>query len=138
MGIHVCEGCGLVHDAPGGPSESAELAIARVNAERDVRIAELAARADRAVATTMAEAAVEMSENEADAIQDALADEEADEHVADAISAAAAGLDIGQPEPAPDPGPVIVNAPEAINEDAPPVIEEHEPEPKKSRGLGMW
>jgi hypothetical protein len=140
MAIHTCADCGLIHDA-GIPQTSAEVEIARINAESAVRIAELGARADRHIADVQAEAAVDVAHEEAGAVQDALADEEADEHVVDAINAAAAGLaDTGDSAPAPMPAPVIQAVDVDETSDAPPENEGSEPPEtgKKSRGLGMW
>ena len=137
--IHTCGDCGLVHDGPASPGESAEVAIARIQADAAVRQAEINARADRHIADTQAEAAVEVAAEEAGAVEDALADQEADEHVVDAINAAAVGLAETDAEPPAEP-PVIVQADAvAQNDEAPPVVEHDETEEKsKKRGLGAW
>jgi hypothetical protein len=137
--IHTCEGCGLVHDTV-TPQESAEVAIARINADSALEIAKLQASADRSIAKTEAEAAVEVASQESDAMQAVYADEEADEHVTDAINAVAAGLDPVADEPAEEPAPpvVMLNDNESHDEETiQPHEEEHETR-KKSRGLGMW
>lgn len=137
--IHTCEGCGLMHDSPGAAAEASDVAIARIQAESAVRIAELQARADRHIADAEAGAAVAVAREEADAVQEALADEEADEHVADAIGAAAAGLaGIGD---TPDPSPMpIVQAVDVGGDDEQPEPRElsEPPAPPAKRGLGMW
>lgn len=146
MSIHTCPECGLTHDQPVTPSESPEVAIARITNEAQVRIAEINARADRAVAKEESEAAVEVAKEESDAVEAAMADQEADEHVTDAIQAAAVGLvpDAEPQEPAPEPEPEPVVQVADVHEDAPPPKEEHheseeeEPREPKRRGLGMW
>lgn len=141
MTIHTCPECQLIHDHPSAPAESAEVAIARIQADAAIRQAEINARADRSIAETHADADVQVAEAEAEAVTEALADEEADQHVTDAIQAAAVGLvpdAESAPEPAPEMPPVIqVNEDE--HQDAPPPAgEHHEPPEPKRRGLGMW
>lgn len=142
MAAHVCEACGMLHDSP-TLTEANDVAIARIQAEAQVRIAELQARADKNVAEAYAEADVESAKAESKAIQAAYADQEADEHVVEAINAVSAGLDPVEDEPAPVepmPMPEIVNVNENDDVTVPPKREESEPpkqEPKK-KGLGWW
>lgn len=139
--IHSCETCGLVHDHV-EVREADALAIARIEADRDIRIAQLQAGADKHVADTYAEADVESAKAESKAIQAAYADEESDEHVVEAINAVTAGLEMdAEPEPEPAPMPMIVNENENDDVTVPPKREESEapkePAPKK-KGLSLW
>jgi hypothetical protein len=104
MALHQCAECGLTHDHEGSLPVSPEVEIARINAERDVKVAELARRQEldwnetRVAETEIeAEAAVDIAEVQAES------GVEAAEAVADALA---------PPEPEPiqvevtDPGPV--------------------------------
>lgn len=142
MALHTCPECSLMHDN-GEVREADALAIARIEADRDIRIAELQARADKHVADAYAEADIETSKVESKAMQAVYADQEADEHVVEAINAVSAGLDPVEDEPAPvepAPMPEIVNVQEDNDVTVPPKREESEApktEPKK-KGLGWW
>ena len=132
MAIHNCSECGLVHDH-GVPQVNPEVEIARINAENSLKIAQLAARAEKHVAEVEAEADVEVTEVQADAlIESAVVVAEAEAEAAAESEAEAEGAT-----------PVVVVQ---DNTDAVPAIEEppdfeeseHESEPRKKRGLGMW
>lgn len=134
MTAHVCADCGMLHDAP-VQTESAEVQIARIQAESALAIAKLTARAESHVAEVEAETQVEVAEVQAEAVVVALqAEEEAPEE-----------------EAVEDPGmmsaPVVIaqdiDAGNEEDETAPPKAEEHQDEdevdkPRKSRGLGLW
>lgn len=110
---------------------SAEVEIARINAERDVKVAQIQSRQDAnwnetqvEVAEVEAEAEVATAEATAEIIGEVLAAEGGEP---EADPAAAEG---GDPDPvvvveAPDPGPEVP---------APPQLEETKPETKKSPG----
>lgn len=128
-----CSNCGHPQDgsiaAPVEAPESDEVRIARINADRDVKVAQLAARQERdwnesreTIAETEAEAAVEVAVAEAEVI------------------GAIINAETAEPEAEPDPEPVVVEAfePEVEESDAPPVVEDHEPSERRPRGLGFW
>jgi hypothetical protein len=102
--------------------------IARINAERDVAVAKLAARADRAGLET----AEVVAEIQADAEVESSAAE------AEVVAAAIEGGAVPPPEPIVIDAPVINDDNQA--DDAPPPAEGSEPpEPKhKAASLGMW
>jgi hypothetical protein len=137
--IHTCQDCGLIHDHAVAQAESADVAIARIQAESAVRIAELQARTDRHAVDTMSAADVAVAEVQADAVEAALADQEADEHVAQAVDAMATEISQAPPPSDSGPAPIVVAQDTVTDVPAPPHVEEHheEPPPKK-RGLGLW
>jgi hypothetical protein len=116
MTLHLCADCGLAHESPGdaAPPVIPEVEIARINADRDVKVAQLAARQDKAWNETMleeteirADAEVAVAEVQAEAIAEVIAAE-------GEASVEAAGD--GTPEPviveAPEPGPDVAPPPE--------------------------
>ena len=128
--MRYCADCGNGHEceagAEGRPDPGVE--IARINAERDVAVAKLAAKQERAELET------------AEVVAEIVADAEVESSVAEAEVVAAA-IDAGA---VPPPEPIVIDAP-VINddtqvEDAPPPAEGSEPPaPKhKAAGLGMW
>ena len=126
-----CPDCGTGHDcedeAEGRPNPDVE--IARINAERDVAVAKLAARQEREALETVEEVA----EIQADAeVESAVAE-------AEVVAAAIEGGAVPPPEPIVIDAPVI-NDDDQQAEDAPPPAEGSEPPaPKhKAAGLGMW
>lgn len=142
MAAHVCEACGMLHDSPMA-TEANDVAIARIQAEAQVRIAELQARADKHVADAYAEADIESAKAESKAVQAVYADEEADEHVVEAINAVAVGLDPVDDTPPVEamPMPEIVNVNENDDVTVPPKHEETDHEdktPKKKSLFGNW
>ena len=129
---HYCPMCGAVH---GGEAEAeaiaevaaveevsrADVEIARINADRDIRLA----RINAGVLDQERDAELAHAEGKAEGVVETL------ETLA----------------PDPEPAPVVVEAdpepePELVPEvPAPPVDDDHqdhEPRPPKSRGLGMW
>lgn len=64
MAIHNCPECGLVHDH-GAPVQNPEVEIARINAESQLKIAQLQSRADKHVAEVVSEASLEATTVEA-------------------------------------------------------------------------
>jgi hypothetical protein len=127
--MRYCENCGTGHECEVATEGRAipEVEIARINADRDVAVAKLAARQTRDELAT----AEDIAETQADAEVEAAVAEA--EMVAAAI---AAGI-------TPEPEPVIIDAPEAIADepdDAPPPAEGSEPPAAKHRtvGLGAW
>jgi hypothetical protein len=125
-----CPDCGAGHECAAGTGErtNPEVEIARINAERDVSVARLAARQDKdwnetriEVAAIEAEAGVEAAATEAEIVGAAIE----------------AGI-------APEPEPVIIDAPTAIADDAPddapPPAEGSPPPPpaKHATRLGAW
>ena len=124
MELHACETCGLQHGGAGElppRPESDEVAIARIQAERDVEVARLAARESREANETMVDVA------EVQAAAD-VAEAEATAEVVGAVLAAEAESD--QP-PAPDPVIVDAPAPEPEPDLAPPPAEPQHHEPKR-------
>jgi hypothetical protein len=130
MAMRFCQNCGTGHECEaetGGRTDPA-VEIARIEAERDVKVAQIGARQDKAWNETR----VEVAELEAEA------------EVAAAVAGAevvGAAIEAGiQPEPE----PVIIDAPEAIADDAPddapPEVEGSEPPAAKRKtvGLGAW
>ena len=128
--MRYCESCGTGHECEvetaGRPNPEVE--IARINADRDIAVAKLAARQAREELAT----AEEIAETQAEA--------EVEATVAEAEVVAAA-IEAGiQPEPE----PVIIDAPTAIAgdepDDAPPPVEGSEPPAAKRKniGLGAW
>lgn len=114
--------------APIAEAVNSEVEIARINAERDVKVAQISARQEKdwnetrvEVATVEAEAEVAAAEATAEVIGEVLA--------ADA-------------EPEPDPEPIVIDAPtveDEVVDDAPPENDGPAPhEPSKPRGLGFW
>jgi hypothetical protein len=130
-----CPNCGNPVDQLPGTADvtevvSAEVQIARINADRDIRLAELARSSDK----DWNETRVEVARVEADA--DMVAAVAEAEVLGDVV---AAGTE--SPPPA-----EIVNAPEAdveeVADDAPPPVETEGSEPptpeRKTIGLGAW
>lgn len=126
MAAHSCETCGMLHDTP-TQQESPEVAIARIQAESALAIEKLRARTSR----DFNETSVEVAEIEGEA---QVATAEAEAEVIGEILA-------GDPEPEGE--PIVVEAPEPEPEpepepdNAPPVVEVHEPKSSK-RGGGWW
>jgi hypothetical protein len=115
--------------APVADAIDREVEIARINAERDVKVAQISARGER----DWNETRVEVAEIEADAEVEAAAVE------AEIISEAIEASDVPPAEP------IEIIAPETIpddeTEDAPPETEEGSEAPDSGQrkvGLGMW
>lgn len=133
MAAHVCETCGLMHDAV-TPQESEAVTLARIAKEQAVEVAKINARTER----DWNETRVQVAELEADAEVGAA---EAEAEVLGTLLTA--GTELADE---PEPEPIVIDAPALeeteINDDAPPPADEHSPheprEPRKSRGLGMW
>lgn len=130
MTAHVCQDCGLMHDAVVAASEPVEVTLARIAKEQAVEVAKIQARQER----DWNETRVEVAAIETEATVAAAGVE------GELIAAAVAG----DPEPEADPAPIVIDAPTAeVDEemdDAPPVADDaHAPhERAKPRGLGMW
>lgn len=132
MSAHVCQECGLMHDAV-TPQESEAVTLARIAKEQAIEVAKIQAKQERDWNETRVEVAAIEGEAEVGAA----------EAQAEVIGAVLATDD----EPAADePEPIIIDAP-AINDvgldepdDAlPPADDVTTPRaPGKSRGLGMW
>ncbi len=125
-----CPDCGYSHDCVTGAEGRIDPAveIARIEAERDIKVAQISARQDKAWNETR----VEVAEVEAAAeVESAVAE-------AEVVAAAIEGGAVPPPEP------IVIDAP-VINDDAGP---EDAPEPiegsappapsRKASGLGMW
>lgn len=127
--MRYCADCGTGHECEAATESrtNPEVEIARINADRDVAVARLAARSVR----DELETAETIAETEADAaVESAVAE-------AEVVAAAIEG------GVAPAPEPVIVDAPpveEDVIEDAPPEVEGSEPPAPTTRkiGLGAW
>jgi hypothetical protein len=125
-----CADCGTSHECTveTGDRASDAVRIAELETRRDIEVARITARADRAAL----EADVEIAETEADASVEVAAAE------AEVIGTILAEAD----PPESDPGPVITVAPdisqEADPEELPPVEGSPAPEASTTRGLGMW
>lgn len=131
MAAHVCQECGLMHDAV-TPQESEAVTLARIAKEQAIEVAKIQAKQER----DWNETRVEVAAIEGDA--EVGAAEAQAEVVATVLGADA------EPADEPEPDPIIVDAPviddEETSDDAPPPADdEHSPTPpKKSRGLGFW
>jgi hypothetical protein len=101
---HYCAACGEIHG--GSSRESEEVKIAKINAERDIRVAELA----RGESKTFVEGQIEQTEIEASAAVD------------EAVVKAEILEELAEPEPEPEPVVIVSNETEG---DAAP-----EPEPE--------
>ena len=128
MAIHNCPDCGLVHEVT-EQRESAEVAIARIQAESALEIARLQTRAEKHAVETLAEADMAVAEVQA------AADVAEAEEVGDAVEAGLEPADIPVLEiPEPE---MAVEQP--VDETVPPDVEEmpsaHEP---RRRGMGVW
>lgn len=116
-------------DAAPGPTE-AEVRIAEINAERDIKIAQLQNRQQREanettehVAETAAEADVDVAEAHAEAVTAAAeAEPDGDE------PAAAEPIVVEQAEPEPEQEPEM----------APPEADHHHHEPETKKSAGWW
>ncbi len=123
---HLCAECGLEHadpviaEAPVAETAAADVQIAEIEAERDIRLAQIGAKAGESDAITR----IAELEGKMDGMREMLER-------------------LLPPEPEPDPTPVIVDAPAAEPE---PVVEEPaatpppavESEPKRSRQRNAW
>ncbi len=125
-----CPDCGTGHDCEAGTEGRTDPAveIARINADRDVAVAKLAARQAREELETV------------EAVTEIEADAQVEAAVTEAEIVGAAIENGGAPEPE----PVIIDAP-VINDDDQATEEPPDregtppPEPKhKAAGLGMW
>lgn len=132
MAAHVCQECGLMHDAV-TPQESEAVTLARIAKEQAVEVAKIQARQERDWNATR----VEVAEIEGDAEVGAA------EAQAEVIGAVLAADD--EPEEDDEPETIVIDAPDMTDvdvdqdEEAPPPADDHQPHaPKKSRGLGFW
>jgi hypothetical protein len=109
---------------------TAEVEIARIQAERDVQVARIQAKQDK----DWNETHVQIAEVEAEA---EVASAEATAEVIGEVIAAEAGN--GDPEPADDPAPIVISAePEDDSEQLPPpVAETHDSGPAKKPAWGF-
>lgn len=113
MAPHHCTGCGEMHG--GEHRESPEVAIARIQAERDIRVAELGrgefqqteleAETEVKVAEIEAAAAVEESTVKAEVLEDILAPPEQEPEPVVVVDPAAA-----EPDSVPDDEPPVVDS----------------------------
>lgn len=129
-----CPECGADHHAEDREAQAAvdrEIEIARIHAERDIRVAQISARQDR----DWNETRVEVAEIEATADVESAAAEAT-------VVATILGSDGDQ-----DQEPLIIDAPpisepepDPTDDAAPPPIDDHVPADDKPRkhGLGMW
>lgn len=131
MSAHVCQECGLMHDAV-TPTESEAVTLARIAKEQAIEVAKIQAKQERdwnetrvEVAAIEGEAEVGAAEAQAEVIGAVLAD--------------------GDEPPAAEPEPIVIDAPSItdvgeIDEDAvPPASDAPQPTaPSKPRGLGFW
>lgn len=126
-----CQNCGsqveqLPVIAPAAEAVSAEVEIARINAERDVKVAQINARQEKEwnethveIAGIEAEAEVASAEATAEVIGEVLAAD-------------------SEPAEEPEPDPVVVaDVPEPEPDLSPPVAGQHESSPPKSPGWGF-
>lgn len=131
MDMHNCPECGLVHSAAGERPESDEVKIARLQAERDIEVARVAARTERDYNDTREEVA--KIEADADVAQ------------AEALAEAVADEITGDPEPPAEPLPIVLEEPEAEPEPEPepdvpppPPADDVVGAPVKEKARGMW
>ena len=129
MTAHVCTDCGLLHDTP-TQQETPEVAIARIQAETQLKIEQLRARTDRHIAETETEAAEDIAETEAEA---SIVGDVASAQIIASEPAPAAEGETGEP--------IVIEAPAAPAEpepvtEEPPVIETAPA--KESRRGGYW
>jgi len=115
---HYCTGCGQMHG--GEARENPEVAIARIQAERDVKVAQLS----RTETTTWAEADVATAEIAAEAqVDEAVVTAEVQGEMLDQIL---------EPEPEPEPVVVVSNEAEGGGADEMPAGEPPEAEPAEA------
>lgn len=128
--MRYCPDCGTGHECEAATEgrENPEVAVARIQADRDIAVAKLQARiqreelaTDEAIAETQADAEVESAVAEAEVV--------------------GAAIEAGV---APAPEPIVIDAP-VINDDAepddapPPAEGSAPPAPKaKASGIGFW
>lgn len=119
-----CPDCGTGHECSAEiAADRTDLAIARVQAERDIELARINAGAAKAIAETEAENSSEHAEGVAEGMEtalDAVSGSGDDEPPADPVVVQAEADEEPEPEPGPD------------NE--PPVVEIPDPAPKSSGG----
>jgi hypothetical protein len=127
MTAHVCGDCGLLHDTPTA-TETPEVAIARIQAETQLKIEQLRARTDRHIVETEAETAEEIAETEAEA---SIVGDVASAQIIASEPAAAAAEETGEPIVIEAPAPEA--EPEPVTEE-PPVVETTPARGKKSGG----
>lgn len=132
MAAHICEGCGLLHDAPAEAGEPVEVQLARIAKEQAVEVAKISARQDHDWNETRVEVAAIEAEAEVGA---ATAEAEVLGELLNADSSEQEPFIIDAP-PAPDPMPES----DPTDDAAPPPVEDHEPDDDKprKRSLGMW
>jgi hypothetical protein len=129
MALHQCADCGLTHDHPGeGGPVNPEVEIARIQADRDVKVAQLQHRDELAYNETR----VEVAGIEADAQVDTAAVQA--EAIAE-IVAAEGEADVEQTDTGPE--PVIVEAAPEPGPDAPPPPESPMPSPSPGK-KSLW
>lgn len=127
----ICPDCGEkldaheLHSAPPVAEDviRADVEIARINADRDIQLAKLAAKVAVDEELHEAELAAAHESGRADGIE--------------------TGVEIVSPEPEPVPEPMPAPDPVVIVDDvpevpAPPAAEEHRERKPKKTGLGMW
>ncbi len=129
MAAHVCESCGLLHDTP-TMQENPEVAIARIQAETQLKIEQLRARTGRHIAEVEAETAEEIAETEAEA---SIIGDVASAEIIASESSPTPGEDIGEP--------IVIEVPDAEAEPEPvteePPVVEAAPAKESKRG-GYW
>ena|SRR5579862_6014138 len=132
MELHACETCGLQHAHPGelpAQPESPEVAIARINAERDVKVAQL----QRAGEREWNEARVEVAEVEAEA--EVASAEATAEIVGEVLAADAAEAEVAPDE---DGDPEVVVVDQDPEPDVEPPPEDHDSGPREPKKKSLW
>jgi hypothetical protein len=123
--VKYCAECGTPHECPAEiAADRTELAVAKVQAERDIRLAEIAARAGVKIAETEAEHSADHAEGVAEGMETAL----------DAVTGGSEAEPAGEPIVIEDSDPEPEPEPEPGN--SPPVIDV--PEPKTPARSGWW
>jgi hypothetical protein len=111
-GSHYCSACGQVH---GGQDQAAEVAIAKINADRDVRVAEIQRAEVRHAATLGAETQIAVAEISAAAgVEETAA---LAEGIAEAADAGAVEAPVITDVPVPDAEPEVQSITERDEDD---------------------
>lgn len=127
-----CPECGVEFDAHAAHSQpEAEEVVGAELADAAVQVAEIEANRDVTIARIEAKADEAHDETEVEALKREIAG------MREALALVAPQPPVAEPEPAPEPEPIVVEDKPEI--EAPPAEHEHHSEPKpKAKGLGMW
>lgn len=118
-----CPDCGTPHECEAFEADKSAVTIARINADRDVKLAEIGARAGVKIAETEAEHSADFAEGKAEGLETAIGGDE--------------------PDPEPEGGEIVVDTSEEAEPEADPEPEgEPEvvevPDPAQPKRGGYW